>query len=458
MIRFDLSRLYPKFILQDKNGYAMAKAIEAGLIYFLETVQAGIDCILDPDKMPEWRLDEMAWELNSLYDYTADVETKRRWIRDAIPLYSIWGTPKSVVDYLSGYFDAVELEEFWQYGGDPYHFRLTLTGEWTGEKEAWARRAIERAKNVRSVMDTLAFGAGVTIKVGGELDGIFRVPYSMTGTLEAGTWPQENTMGIVAEGRAKVSADEQTYPVPYTMTGTYPDTATLGKLMEGKAKVSGGAEKFNVPYTMAGTVPDYQVKGPVVIKRFTSSESMYEYGHGWSTVFSWLLSKTPTALTINGESVPRETEASYAMGRTGAGTEDYTFTLAATDEYGYTTTAEAVLRVAYRVYWGAATREEISEGHIVIVDDEPVIEYTINPRLLDSNELTNNRARTFQVNAGTDEYIWLAVPSVLGECTFSGGNFTLDSTVTVDRYDYPVEYRIYRSEEKGLGNVRVVVQ
>lgn len=265
MIRFDLSRLYPKFILQDKNGYAMAKAIEAGLIYFLETVQAGIDCILDPDKMPEWRLDEMAWELNSLYDYTADVETKRRWIRDAIPLYSIWGTPKSVVDYLSGYFDAVELEEFWQYGGDPYHFRLTLTGEWTGEKEAWARRAIERAKNVRSVMDTLAAGAGATVKVRGEIDGVFRVPYPMTGTLEAGTWPQENLLGIVDAGGAKVGADGQNYTIPYTMAGTHPDTATIGAVAEGEAKVSAAGEAFHAPYRMAGTYPIITTIAPVTV-------------------------------------------------------------------------------------------------------------------------------------------------------------------------------------------------
>ncbi|MBQ8708527.1 MAG: phage tail protein [Succinivibrionaceae bacterium] len=252
MIRFDLNRLYPKFILQDKNGYAIAKALEAGLKYFLDRCQEGLDCVLDPDKMPEWRLDEMAWELNSLYDYTADVASKRKWIKDAIPLYSIWGTPQSVVDYLSGYFDAVELEEFWQYGGDPYHFRVTLTGEWTAENEAWARRAINTAKNVRSVMDTLAAGAGAFIEVRAEQDAYWRFPYPMTGTLEAGTWQQENTIGIIDAGGADVGAAAEDYKFPYTMAGTVPDTATIGVLAGGGAVLDGQAEGYPFDYRMPG--------------------------------------------------------------------------------------------------------------------------------------------------------------------------------------------------------------
>lgn len=269
MIKFDLTRLWPKFILRDKNGYAMAKALEAGLKYFLDRCQEGLDCVLDPDKMPEWRLDQMAWELNSLYDYTATVEAKREWIKNAIPLYSIWGTPQSMVDYLSGYFDAVELEEYWQYNGDPYHFRVTLTGVWTAENEAWARRAIETAKNVRSVMDTLAAGSGATILVSGAIDGVYRFTYPMTGMLEAGTWPQESVIGIVDAGGAEIGAAADAQKFPYTMTGTVPYEATIGALMEAAATVDGRAEGVQFPYPMtsedaqAGTRPEIATQGVI---------------------------------------------------------------------------------------------------------------------------------------------------------------------------------------------------
>ena len=76
MIDFTIHQLFPDFILADKNGYAMAKAIERALQIMCSTIQTGVDNLQDIDKMPEWRLDEMAWELGCLYDHNANIETK----------------------------------------------------------------------------------------------------------------------------------------------------------------------------------------------------------------------------------------------------------------------------------------------------------------------------------------------------------------------------------------------
>lgn len=190
--KFDLIRTVPKFILRDRNGFAMARAIEAALKYFLEKSQEGLDTLQNVDKMPEWRLDEMAWEMNCLYDETAQEEVKREWIRNAIPLYSIWGTKTSIAEYLKGYFGEVEVQEFWEYSGDPFHFRVTVGGEWTPENEAWARRAIDRAKNVRSVLDAFRLGCRCyfAIEATGEIKDRFRFPCA--GELWAGEYPTEN--------------------------------------------------------------------------------------------------------------------------------------------------------------------------------------------------------------------------------------------------------------------------
>ena len=175
MIDFDISKLFPKFILADKNGYAMARAIEAGLRYFLDRCQQGIDCVQNPDKMPEWRLDEMAGEYNLMYDYAADIDIKRQWIKDAIQFYSLYGTPEGVVKYLKAAFDTVNLEEWWQYGGDPFHFRVTVTGEWSEKNDEWGKRAINSVKNARSGLDTLTCNAGdseATMHIGGNVAGV----------------------------------------------------------------------------------------------------------------------------------------------------------------------------------------------------------------------------------------------------------------------------------------------
>ena len=66
----NITRLFPSFLLDDRNGYAMAKAIERMLNILLETIQTGLSCVKNIDSMPEWRLDELAWEQGCLYDYS----------------------------------------------------------------------------------------------------------------------------------------------------------------------------------------------------------------------------------------------------------------------------------------------------------------------------------------------------------------------------------------------------
>ena len=153
MMDIDIRGLVPRFILRDQNGYAMAKALEAGLNAFLAVAQGGLDTWGNVDKMPEWRLDEMAWEYGIPFDYTADAEVKRAWIRDAWALSRLYGTLDGMRRYLAGYFDGAEVVEAADYSGDPYHFRIDLTGEWNAAKVAWAQAAAEATKNVRSVLD-----------------------------------------------------------------------------------------------------------------------------------------------------------------------------------------------------------------------------------------------------------------------------------------------------------------
>lgn len=155
MIDFQIGELLPRFLMEDKNGYALAKAIEKGLNMMCQTVETGLNITTNMDMMPEWRLDEMAWELNCLYDFSAGVEEKREWIKNSVPLYSAYGTVQALYSYLQGVFDYVFVEEWFKYAGQPYHYRIFVSGEWNPAKEAWARKAVERAGNLRSVLEDI---------------------------------------------------------------------------------------------------------------------------------------------------------------------------------------------------------------------------------------------------------------------------------------------------------------
>ena len=183
----ELSTLFPRFLLADKNGYALACAMKRAAEIMQETVDAGVARVQDVNAMPEWRLDEMAWELGCLYDYSASVDIKREWIRQSTPYAAMTGTPQAIYNYLSGFFERVELEENWLYGGEPFHFRVTVSGEWNGRNERWARMAISQSQNVRSVLDDLAFTnhTKITLRAEGAPMAAFRYPRA--GELLCGT-------------------------------------------------------------------------------------------------------------------------------------------------------------------------------------------------------------------------------------------------------------------------------
>ena len=173
--KVNIFQIFPRFILQDTDGFALCKALETGLNYFLDRCNEGLALIQDIDQMPEWRLDEMAWELNCLYDYKADAEIKREWIRNAAKSYKIHGTAEGIRQYLKIYFGESSVDEYFEFGGEPGQFNVSVTGLRSDENEKWIRAAVEKAKNVRSELLNIIFNGGtadIRQKVGANVSGI----------------------------------------------------------------------------------------------------------------------------------------------------------------------------------------------------------------------------------------------------------------------------------------------
>ena len=181
MMEISIENLIPRFLLEDRNGYALAKAMEKALEIVCEKTQTGVNTILDVEAMPEWRLDEMAWELGCLYDYTGTLDQKRKWIRESTPLYAAYGTVQAIYNYLQGMFDEIAVEEFWEYDGNPFHFRVIVDGGWTVAKAKWVLKAINATMNVRSVLDSVSVGCRSAVSISGTSGMIVRVPYLLCG-------------------------------------------------------------------------------------------------------------------------------------------------------------------------------------------------------------------------------------------------------------------------------------
>jgi phage tail P2-like protein len=80
------------------------------------------------DTLPEDLLDELAVEFGPPgYDRSFSPDLKRRMIKTACFDNAHLGTPDSVQKLVSLVFGHAVVEEWWQYGGLPYRFRIKTT-------------------------------------------------------------------------------------------------------------------------------------------------------------------------------------------------------------------------------------------------------------------------------------------------------------------------------------------
>lgn len=80
------------------------------------------------DSMTDAQLDAMAWELDiSWYDSMAAIESKRAIIKESDLVHAKLGTKWAVESILSAYYGDAYVEEWWQYGAEPHHFKILTT-------------------------------------------------------------------------------------------------------------------------------------------------------------------------------------------------------------------------------------------------------------------------------------------------------------------------------------------
>lgn len=108
--------------------------------------------------MPEWLLDYMAVELRTpSYDENYSMKTKRALIQGSLLFYTQMGTPAAVNRIIETIFETGYIEEWYEYDGDPHHFRAYVGdgGEvGPGELEEF-RRVLSSVKRLSSWLDDI---------------------------------------------------------------------------------------------------------------------------------------------------------------------------------------------------------------------------------------------------------------------------------------------------------------
>ncbi len=167
----DLLSLQSRYMQGDITTQALCAALNP-LLQELGN-QIGL-VVLHPriDELSGSVLDELAWGYHvDAYDALADDAEKRRMIKNSFLIHKFKGTAFSVRKIVEGVFgDAGAIEEWYQYSGEPYHFRVDVYCQSRGVTAAEQLRAVqlvEAGKNLRSELDgiRLILAQGVTQRI-----------------------------------------------------------------------------------------------------------------------------------------------------------------------------------------------------------------------------------------------------------------------------------------------------
>lgn len=131
-------------------SYAINKAIQRMIDY-----SRNISVYTTIDTLPEQILDLLALELNTqYYDDSLSIYVKRNLIKNTLKWYKSTGTLAAVEEAVTAVFGNGTVEEWFEYGGEPYHFRInTSSMNTTDEMIQQITDIVSSVQNVRSYLE-----------------------------------------------------------------------------------------------------------------------------------------------------------------------------------------------------------------------------------------------------------------------------------------------------------------
>ena len=183
----------------------------------------------------------------------------------------------------------------------------------------------------------------------------------------------------------------------------------------------------------------------ISISQFSANPSTAEMGMSVQSVaLSWSFNKTPTALTLNSETIDNE---SVSRTINGPFSTNKTWTLKATDEKSYETSRSVNLTFLNGIYYGASAEPATYDSAFI---------------LSLTKELRSSHKSSFSANAGEGQYIFYCSPMRFGGVGFKGGGFDggftyINAIQFKNASGYSETYYIYRSDNASLGATTVTV-
>ena len=154
----------PETLKRDTKMKALAEAVTEQML----GVSAEVDNVLiysRIDELPEELVDILAYDMHvDWYDYAYPLTTKRDVLKSSVKVHKKLGTKYAVETALRAVHKSAAVSEWFEYGGEPYHFKLDIDiskegmSAYTGDGIA---SKVRFYKNLRSHCDGIYYRLGM---------------------------------------------------------------------------------------------------------------------------------------------------------------------------------------------------------------------------------------------------------------------------------------------------------
>ena len=312
----DFTQIFPTALQHDPKMIALAKGFAAEAL----KVSGHLNDVLIYsrfDELPEALVDILAYDMHvDWYDYDMPLKVKREVVKNSVRVHKRMGTKYAVETALGSVWPESEVEEWFEYGGEPHHFRIVcdVTESYITVSFKRLVQAVYMYKRLSSHLESVVYQARITCIIQTHTD-YFVYHNPLTDTLRAGTHPYRIMIGGVANAAIIIGTAGE--------AGTAPRRAVSGGAAEASliAETEAAAAVYNNP--QAGTMPQRNV---IFKGRETAVEA--------ETEAAAVVYNTPQAGTAPRRATVFNAQEAHITAQTGAEASRYTNTRAGTVEAG----------------------------------------------------------------------------------------------------------------------------
>ena len=208
------------------------------------------------DELPEELIDILAYDMHvDWYDYSYPLKVKRDILKGSVRVHKKMGTKYAVEKALGALYPQSEVEEWYQYEGQPHHFHIVCD---VTENRVTASfqdiiNAVMMYKRLSSHLDEVVYQAGVGITIETHTD-FFLYRNPATGSLLAGTYPQRIRRGVQSGSAVVIGTEAAGFIFLPTQAGTYPYRSHIFRHGDTKIDVETASNAFRHTNTPAGRI------------------------------------------------------------------------------------------------------------------------------------------------------------------------------------------------------------